>query len=101
MSKPGYEVLYNQDDSALFFWRKDKPIGPEHVDQMVDDQPVGPPAEVADGPTGEIRSCIATFPLPHGLVRDSFNEIVLHSEGATAGVLGLEACFELPETLNP
>ena len=76
-------------------------IGPDNLWLYVNDQPVGPAADVADGPTGEIRSCVATFPLPHGLVRDGSNEIILRSEGAPAGVLGLEACFELPETLNP
>ena len=75
-----------------------RPSGQEDLWLYLNDQPVGSAAAVADGPKGEISSCIATFPLPGGLIRDGFNEIVLRSENAAVRVLGLEVCFELPGT---
>ena len=49
MPKPPYELMYNQDDSALFFQIKQR-ITPAHVDTMVD--------EAADGGADAMLICV-------------------------------------------
>ena len=48
MAKPAYRVLYNQDNSNLFYVTPE-PLTPEHVDRMVD--------EVADGGADAFLLC--------------------------------------------
>ncbi len=49
MPKPSYELMYNQDDSALFHQTKQQ-ITPDHVDAMVD--------EVAGGGADAMLICV-------------------------------------------
>jgi len=70
--------------------------GTAHSDDLwlyLNDQPIGCATQVVEGEQGKFRSQEAAFDLPHGVVRDGANEVIVRCENTTIRIVGLEVRF--------
>ena len=91
-----FHMLLAAEDGALdvrALITVDRMVNTKDLWLYVNDEPIGCAAEIVEGELGRFRSHVAVFNLPHGIVRDGANELVVRCEYTLIKIVGLEVRF--------